>query len=146
RKSNGIGDVPAIRADARPHLAPVAVDERNAEIWKAAFLQSPRVAKIVFRARAPDRSPRLAVDVELLVAFAKPLRAAAPRPHPGADIVALTLDFRDKIITAGFFGEFLPVLRAKVRCVRRQFLLRVIHVVIQGAETLGALIRERDLS
>src|ERR1022692_4407500 len=92
----GIIQVPAIGAGVAAHDAPL-VKTRHAKVRRAGLLQPPRGKKIVLRARAPDRSLRLAVQVYLLVAFAEPSRAARTDSEHRADVMAFALRVENQV-------------------------------------------------
>ena len=107
--------------------------------------QSPGAEEIVFRARAPDRGLALAVDVDLLVAFAEPGRAAGAHGQHRAHVVPLALGFQQDVILALLDGVFLPVLGVEVgRVVGQLVLLDPVDVVVQQADGLFAFIDDLD--
>jgi K+-transporting ATPase B subunit len=72
-----INEMPAIHAHLLPD--PPVREDRHAEVGEAALAESPRFAEVILGARAPDGRLFGAVDIELLVALAEPLRTARAR-------------------------------------------------------------------
>ncbi len=143
-ENDRIVNVPAIGLGVAAHDAPL-VGVRAAVVGRVAGPQPPGHQEIILRPRAPDGGGFLAVNINFLVALAEPFGAAGAHGQDGADVVALALCVKYKIILAVLDRVFLAVLGVKVRRVARQrFLLDPINIVVEQADRLLALVDDFD--
>ena len=139
-ENDRILNVPAVGRRVPAHDAPL-IEIGHAEIGGADPFQAPRTEEIIFRARAPDRSLALAVNIDFLVALAEPGRAARADGQHGTHVMPLALGVEEKVILALLDRVFLPVLRVEVGCViGKAFLLDPVDVVVEQADRFFALV------